>query len=263
MAILRKIPHELAYDGNETLEVAKRAAGALLETGAISLETQELIDLFAGEAGELPIELTVIEARLLQDRFEELGFGGRIRRVVADYDPRTKGGPFVSKKKDHTKSATNMGFTGMLAFSGVWVFLLLFSVLPPIRPLINPGSTAVPFIPLSLFLGLTLAVAEGYFMGIIMGIFGMGWLMGIVVGFGLAGVRSVCLVQPLIAALLQCVGGSMIIGADITIKKDDIDCVPSEWRAAMKSRMPEVITIGVGSHLLVRGITWVWSKLIG
>jgi hypothetical protein len=262
MAILRKIPHELAYDGNETLEVAKRAAVALLETGAVSLEQQELTDLFAGEAGELPIELTVIEARLLQDRFEELGFGGRIRRVVADYDPRTKGGPFVSKKKDHTKSAANEGFTGMLAFSGVWVFLLLLSILPPLRVLFYPGSIAIPFAPLSLFLGFGLAIAEGYFMGIIMGIFGMGWLISIVVGIGLAGVRATCLVQPLIAALFQCVIGSVIIGADITVKKDDMDCIPGEWRAAMKSRMPEVITIGVGSHLLVLGITWVWSKLI-
>ncbi|MBN2208704.1 MAG: hypothetical protein JW759_05375 [Candidatus Coatesbacteria bacterium] len=263
MAVLKKIPHELAYDGNETFEVAKRAAGALQETGAISLETQELIDLFAGEAGELPIELNVIEARLLQDKFEKVGFGGRIRRVVADYDPRTKGGPFVSRKKDYTKSATNEGFTGMLAFSGVWVFLLLFSILPPLRVLFYPGSIAIPLAPLSLLLGLALAVAEGYFIGIIMGIFGMGWLIGVVVGIGLAGVRSICLVQPLTGALLQCVIGSMIIGADITIKKDDIDCIPREWRNAMKSRMPEVITIGVGSHLLVRGITWVWSKLIG
>jgi len=262
MAILRKIPHELAYDGNETFEVAKRAAGALLETGAVSLELKELTDLLAGEGGELPIELTVIEARLLQDRFEELGFGGRIRRVVDDYDPRTKGGPFVSKKKDHTRSATNEGFTGMLAFSGVWVFLLLFSILPPLRVLFCPGSIAIPFAPLSLFLGFALAVAEGYFMGIIMGILGMGWLIGIVVGIGLAGVRSICLVQPLTAALFQCVVGSMIIGGDITMKKEDIDCIPREWRAAMKTRMPEVITIGVGSHLLVLGITWVWSKLI-
>ena len=262
MAILKKMPHELVYDGNETFEVAKPAATALMETGAVSLETRELIDLFAGEAGELPIELTVIEARLLQDRFEEVGFGGRLRRVIHDYDPRTQGGPFVGKKKDHAKSVTDQGLTGMIAFGAVWVFLLLFSIAPPLRPFVYPGSAAIPLLPLSLLLGLGLAVVEGYFMGIVMGIFGMGWLMGILVGIGLAGVRATCLVQPLIAALFQCVGGSMVIGADITIKKNDIDCIPQEWRASIKSRMPEVITIAVGSHLMVLGITWVWRKLL-
>jgi len=260
---LRKIPYILIYDGNETPETAQKAAASLYASGAIELDMEELTDLFLGQKGELPIELTVVEAQLQQATFEEIGFGGRLRRVVDEYDQRTTGGAFVRQTKDYRRSVTDEGIAGMLAFGGAW-FLELLVLLSPfglLGTIFFPGSTAVKLLSLSLFISAGLAVAEGYFMGIFMGIFGFGWIMGIPLGIILGGIRAVCLNQPVPAAMLICIMGSMVIGADITIKKSDIDCVPREWRASMKGRLPEVVTITLLAHLVVYGINWVWSKL--
>ncbi len=264
MARLRKIPYMLLYDGNEAPETAHKAAASLYESGAIMLNLKELTDLFLGERGELPIELTVIEAQLQEATFQNIGFGGRLRRVVNEYDKRTKGGAFVSQKKDYRRSVMDQGISGMLAFGGIWFLelLLLLSPFQLLGTLFFPGSTAVKLLFLSLLLGAGLAVVEGYFMGIFMGLFGLEWLMGMLLGIALGGIRATCLSQPIPAAMFQCVMASTIIGADITIKKDDIDCVPPEWRAAIKGKVPEVVTITLLAHLLVYGINWVWSELL-
>ncbi|HUT04347.1 MAG TPA: hypothetical protein VM163_10705 [bacterium] len=264
MARLRKIPYMLLYDGNEAPETAQRAAASLYESGAVMLSMEELTDLFLGDRGELPIELTVIEAQLQEATFEDIGFSGRLRRVVNEYDKRTDGGAFVSPKKDYRRSVMDQGITGMLAFGGIWFLELLFFLSPfeLLRTLFFPGSTAVKLLFLSLLLGAGLAAIEGYFTGIFMGIFGLEWLIGILLGIILGGIRATCLGQPMPAAMFQCVVASTVIGADITIKKDDIDCVPPEWRAAIKGKFPEVVTITLIAHLLVYGINWVWSELL-
>jgi len=264
MAKLKKIPHQITYDGGETRQTAQSAAVALLQTGSVSLSREELTELFMGPPGELPIDLTVVDAKLIEERFQQIGFGGRLSRVVHGFETEADRSPFVEFKRATSKAVSEEAIVGVITFAGVWLLLFLLSLapLPMFGLLFFPGSQVVQLGLLSLLLSAGLAVTEGYLAGVVMSVWSFGWAMGLLAGIALAALRALCLAQSLVPALFQCIIGSMIVGADITLKKSDSDWLPQDWRRIAGPALRKPLAVFISAHVLVLAITTAWRLIL-
>lgn len=264
MATLKKVPHVLTYFGNEGPEAARKVAILISNTGSVSTSTNDLARLFSKEGGQLTLELTTVDAKMLREHIDGTGFGGMLERSMDGPGFDSDSAAFTNYRMDSKRAFQEMAYVGLFAFGGLWLVQLVLSFfsMPEVGIAFQPDGDVIPLPVLSIALGGGLAIVEGYYLGLLMGAGGFGWMMGILLGAAMAGLRAISLQQPVHSAAVLCVIGAIIIGADVSLKKHQSDHVESAGISQLKGRLPEIITPILGAHVVAYIINWVWQKLM-
>ena len=250
MAKLKLIRHNLVYKGVKNEVSAEKAGQALINHGLSSLSRQELAGLFA-EDGELPLEATLIDAELLREDFARIGFEAEVVRDAA----ASEESPYVEFKRSSEKVVSGVGMTGIVSFGIVWT-VALFLVFVPI-PFICVFALSFNFHsylwPLSLLMSAVLAVTGGYFVGCLMAVYNYRFLMGLLLGIVVGVIQVACLAGS--GSMAIPVFGSMLIGADQSLKSADPDSLPIDARPQARRLLSKPLLYFICSHLMALAVT--------